>query len=198
MEVIKVSFRGDDLEVIQDSQAVVVKDICENLGLKYETQYNKLRLDETYQGKLLKVKTNGGIQDVFCIPLSKLNGWLFSINPNKVKPEVRQKLIDYKNECFDVLYRHFNKKYDTTQLERENVELKRAMNRLLKQPTPGCEELLKIHYPILHNNILELANTLKDIDIDTLGRFVFFMSQIKKQVNTLSTGLKHDKRKRGS
>ncbi len=196
MEVIKVSFRGDDLEVIQDSQAVVVKDICENLGLKYETQYNKLRLDETYQGKLLKVKTNGGIQDVFCIPLSKLNGWLFSINPNKVKPEVRQKLIDYKNECFDVLYRHFNKKYDTTQLERENVELKRAMNRLLKQPTPGCEELLKIHYPILHNNILELDNTLKDIDIDTLGRFVFFMSQIKKQVNTLSTGLKHDRRKR--
>ena len=111
---------------------------------------------------------------------------------------MRQKLIDYKNECFDVLYRHFNKKYDTTQLERENVELKRAMNRLLKQPTPSCEELLKIHYPILHNNILELDNTLKDIDIDTLGRFVFFMSQIKKQVNTLSAGLKHDRRKRGS
>ena len=81
------------------------------------------------------------MQEVFTIPLSKLNGWLFSINPNKVKPEVKAKLIEYKNECFDVLYKHFNKttqpQHPTHQnnpyiynLERENVELKRAINRL--------------------------------------------------------------------
>jgi hypothetical protein len=42
------------------------------------------------------------------LPLSKLNGWLFSINPNKVKPEVKEKLIEYKKECFNVLNNYFN------------------------------------------------------------------------------------------
>lgn len=88
------------------------------------------------------------------------------------------------------------KKTDTRQLERENVELKRALNRLLKQPTPTCEELLKLHYPVLHNNMLELDNTFKHIDIDALNRFVFFISQVQKNVATLAQGLKQDRKKR--
>lgn len=88
------------------------------------------------------------------------------------------------------------KKANTNQLERENVELKRALNRLLKQPTPTCEELLKLHYPVLHNNILELNNTFKHIDIDALNRFVFFIKQVQKNINTLAQGLKQDRKKR--
>jgi len=88
------------------------------------------------------------------------------------------------------------KKADTHQLERENVELKRALNRLLKQQTPTCEELLKLHYPVLHNNILELDNTFKNIDIAALQRFVFFIQQIQKHTSTLAQGLKQDRKKR--
>lgn len=196
MDLVRINFKSEEIEVFEKTQLVVIKDICANLGIEYKRQYHKLKSDETYQSKLIKVKTNGGMQDVFCIPLSKLNGWLFSINPNKVKPEVRQKLIDYKNECFDVLYRHFNPKTDTHQLERENVELRRALNRLLKQPTPTCEELLKLHYPVLHNNMLELDNTFKHIDIKALNSFVFFISQVQKNVATLAQGLKQDRKKR--
>lgn len=193
-----MTFKDNQIEVIRENEAVVIKNICEALGLAFKPQYTKIQSDFTYQSKLIKVKTNGGMQDVFCIPLSKLNGWLFSINPNKVKPEVRQKLIDYKNECFDVLYNHFNPKVNSKQkqLERENVELKRALNCLLKQPTQNCEELLKLHYPVLHNNILELNNTFKHIDIDALSRFVFFISQVQKNIATLAQGIKQDRKKR--
>jgi len=192
-----VRFNQDVLEVaVNGKQWVSIKPICDAIGIDRKNQQDKLQCDQSFEAKLIKVKTNGGMQDVFCIPLSKLNGWLFSINPNKVKPEVRQKLIDYKNECFDVLYRHFNPKADTHQLERENVELKRALNRLLKQPTPTCEELLKLHYPVLHNNMLELDNTFKHIDIDALNRFVFFISQVQKNVAILAQGLKQDRKKR--
>jgi len=86
------------------------------------------------------------MQEVFTIPLSKLNGWLFSINPNKVKPEVKTKLIEYKNECFDVLYKHFNK---TTQPQ---------------QPTPKIKELQNI---ILEQNRI-IANTSTDKEIKEL------------------------------
>lgn len=102
------SFNGDVIEVTLDKY-VAIKSICKAIGLKYETQFSKLKSDPTYEAKLLKVQTSGGVQEVFCIPLDKLNGWLFSINPNKTKPEVREKLIRYKQECFRVLYEHFNK-----------------------------------------------------------------------------------------
>lgn len=82
------------------------------------------------------------------------------------------------------------------QLERENIELRRALNRLLKQPTPTCEELLKLHYPVLHNNILELNNTFKNIDTAALQRFVFFIDQVQKNVATLAQGLKEDRKRR--
>jgi len=139
MQLVKVEFHSHSLEVEPQSQSVVVKDICRNIGLvDYKSQIKKLKSDPTFQSKLIKVQTNGGMQEVFTIPLSKLNGWLFSINPNRVKPEVKERLIEYKNECFDVLYRHFNKSTQTKnentpyihQLERENIELRRSINRL--------------------------------------------------------------------
>lgn len=124
MNIDKVSFKGKQIEVIRENQEVIVKDICEALGLAFKPQYTKLQSDETYQSKLIKVQTNGGMQEVFCIPLSKLNGWLFSINPNRVKPEVREKLIEYKNECFDVLSSYFNKGYAMQPEVKEALELK--------------------------------------------------------------------------
>lgn len=115
MELVKVEFNSNSLEVEPQSQSVVVKDICANLGIDSKRQISKLKSDPTYQSKLIKVQTNGGMQEVFTIPLSKLNGWLFSINPNKVKPEVKAKLIEYKNECFEVLHRYFEIKHQVKQ-----------------------------------------------------------------------------------
>lgn len=108
MDIVKVDFNNHQLEVIEDNQSIVVKDICEAIGIEYSRQVKRIKADESYESKLIKVQTRGGLQEVFTIPLSKLNGWLFSINPNKVKPEVKQKLIEYKKECFNVLNNYFN------------------------------------------------------------------------------------------
>lgn len=108
MELIKVDFNDDSIEVVEETQSIVIKDICEALGLNAKGQIKKIQSDESFESKLIKVQTRGGLQEVFTIPLSKLDGWLFSINPNKVKPEVKQKLIEYKKECFNVLNNYFN------------------------------------------------------------------------------------------
>ena len=71
---------------------------------------------------MIEAPTAGGMQKVFCIPLEKLNGWLFTINTNKVKPEVREKLIAYKNECFKVLYDHFLQKAAQSKAFPENFD----------------------------------------------------------------------------
>ena len=64
-------------------------------------------MDKRFKGSVHKYPTSGGIQYVFCIPLEQLNGWLFSIQPNRVHEDIRPNLIHYQQECFQVLYNHF-------------------------------------------------------------------------------------------
>lgn len=143
MDLVAVDFKSNQIEVVKETQSVVVKDICEAIGLDFTGQYRKIQSDESFESKLIKVQTRGGLQEVFTIPLSKLNGWLFSINPNKVKPEVKQKLIEYKKECFNVLNNYFNngiainhRATDTAlqkilnQLETQNQEIQNLKNQL--------------------------------------------------------------------
>jgi hypothetical protein len=40
---------------------------------------------------------------VICLPLDHLNGWLFGINAERVKPEVRDKVLRYQRDCYRVL-----------------------------------------------------------------------------------------------
>ncbi|MDN5077612.1 phage antirepressor N-terminal domain-containing protein [Aliarcobacter butzleri] len=144
MKLVAVEFNNNQIEVIEETQSVVISDICEALGINSSSQKRKLQADESFESKLIKVQTRGGLQEVFTIPLSKLNGWLFSINPNKVKPEVKQKLIEYKKECFNVLNNYFNngiainhrvtetdlqKILDT--LEKQNQEIKDLKKQLI-------------------------------------------------------------------
>ncbi len=79
-----------------DKQNNIVKKVCKNLNIDYTTQYSKLKSDPAYDTKLIKVKTAGGVQEVFCIPLNQLNGWLYTINPNKIKAVAKEKLLAYK------------------------------------------------------------------------------------------------------
>jgi hypothetical protein len=39
-----------------------------------------------------------------CLPLRKLPGWLMTISPNKVSPELRPKILAYQDECDDALW----------------------------------------------------------------------------------------------
>ena len=132
MKLVAVEFNNNQIEVIEETQSIVISDICEALGINSSSQIKKLQADESYESKLIKVQTKGGLQEVFTIPLSKLNGWLFSINPNKVKPEVKQKLIEYKKECFNVLNSYFNNGIAINHRATEN-DLQKILTQIEKQ-----------------------------------------------------------------
>lgn len=100
---------------------VAMRPIVENLGMSWSTQVRKLSaasdkfncVHMNMVGAAGSVHMNtplkGGIQEMLCIPLRKLNGWLFSINPEKVRSDIRDKLIQYQEECFSVLYEYWAK-----------------------------------------------------------------------------------------
>lgn len=63
------------------------------------------------------------------MPLRKLFGWLSTIHPNKVKPELRETILHYQNECDDVLWEHWNNK--ATQPAIDPPTLTRAQQGIL-------------------------------------------------------------------
>jgi len=42
-----------------------------------------------------------------CLPLQYVFGWIFTIDIDLVKDGSKERLINYKKECYDVLYEHF-------------------------------------------------------------------------------------------
>lgn len=90
---------------------VAMKPIVENLGMSWGTQQQKLMkcFDKFNCIHMNMVAADGKIRKLLCLPLKKLNGWLFSINPERVRADIKDKLIQYQEECFSVLYEYWTK-----------------------------------------------------------------------------------------
>ena len=90
---------------------VAMKPVVENLGMSWSTQQTKLmkQLEKFNCVHMNMVAADGKLRKLLCLPLKKLNGWLFSINPEKVRADIRDKLIQYQEECFTVLHDYWTK-----------------------------------------------------------------------------------------
>ncbi|ECV0384136.1 phage antirepressor Ant [Salmonella enterica subsp. enterica serovar Schwarzengrund] len=90
---------------------VAMKPIVENLGMSWSTQQTKLmkQISKFNCVYMNMVAADGKLRKLLCLPLKKLNGWLFSINPEKVRADIRDKLIQYQEECFSVLHDYWTK-----------------------------------------------------------------------------------------
>lgn len=132
-----VPFNGQQvITAMNDGVAYVgMKTIVENLGMSWGTQQQKLARNHVKFGCIhMNMPSKGGIQQMLCIPLRKLNGWLFSINPAKVRADIRDRLVKYQEECFTVLYNYWSnadKPKKTTTDDRTG--LRNAVNLLVSK-----------------------------------------------------------------
>ncbi|WP_080735290.1 phage antirepressor N-terminal domain-containing protein [Gallibacterium anatis] len=90
---------------------VAMKPICENIGLDWHAQRQRIHRDEVLsQGAvMITLPSVSGEQQTLCLPIQYLNGWLFGIDVKRVKPEIRETLITYKRECYQALFDYWNK-----------------------------------------------------------------------------------------
>lgn len=111
---ITVPFHGNTLYVIDNSGQPVVpmKPLIEGMGLAWQPQHRKLsesRLSTCVTEMVMQMPGDDQRRSVTCLPLRKLPGWLMSIQPGKIKNlEVRARVIQYQDECDDVLWRYWN------------------------------------------------------------------------------------------
>lgn len=104
--LVPVKFHDDTIFYTEKDGEMFVpmKPIIENIGLSWQPQAEKLKNGAARWGvTIIVIPSNGGNQDTLCLPFRKLAGFLATINPDKVKPELHDKILLYQNECDDVL-----------------------------------------------------------------------------------------------
>ncbi|MFA0716367.1 phage antirepressor N-terminal domain-containing protein [Vibrio splendidus] len=115
---IRVPFHGSNLFLIQHNGEpyTPMRPVVEGMGLDWSYQSRKLdsNKERWSVAVIATVAQDSKNRDLLCIPLRKLFGWLQTLQPNRVRKEIRDKVIQYQNECDDVLWRYWNQ--ETNQL----------------------------------------------------------------------------------
>ncbi|MDM4857294.1 phage antirepressor N-terminal domain-containing protein [Escherichia coli] len=112
MNMMTVPFHGNSLYVVNHNGEpyVHMKPVVAGMGLAWQSQLAKLRQRfASTITEIVMVAEDGKRRNMVSLPLRKLAGWLQTINPNKVKPEIRDRVIQYQEECDDVLYEYWTK-----------------------------------------------------------------------------------------
>lgn len=178
---------------------VAMRPVVENLGLDWATQLRKLRggagnsnrrdnsiVDDgrgshmTTPSKFgccdISIPSKGGIQKMLCIPLKKLNGWLFSINPEKVRADIRDKLIQYQEECFTVLHDYWTKGKAENPRKKTTVDertpLRDAVNMLVSKRHMMYPEA----YAMIHQRFN--VESIEDLDANQIPDAIEYVHRV--------------------
>ncbi|WP_392559794.1 phage antirepressor N-terminal domain-containing protein [Orbus mooreae] len=109
---VTVPFYGNSLYLVNNNNEpyVPMKPIVDGMGLDWGAQFTKIKnkFNSTI-AEITIVASDGKNRMMSCLPLRKLPAWLYSIQPNKVKPELKDTVIKYQEECDEVLWQYWTK-----------------------------------------------------------------------------------------
>ncbi|EHK5493608.1 phage antirepressor Ant [Escherichia coli] len=175
---------------------VAMKPIVENLGMSWSTQQTKLmkQIRKFNCVHMNMIAADGKLRKLLCLPLKKLNGWLFSINPEKVRADIRDKLIQYQEECFTVLHDYWTKGKAENARKKTSVDdrtpLRDAVNMLVsKKHLMYPEAYAMIHQRFNVESIEELDASQIPKAVEYIHRVVLegeFIGKQEKKTNELS------------
>lgn len=131
-----------DCFLIDNDVYVVVNSIIDAVGLHPDSAKSWLRKDEILSQGVVSLappsaKYQG--QKASCISLEFVPGWLFSININRTKAEVKSNLLAFRRDAHKVLFNHYfgeATKVSTGMKRKLEIDLKiKANNQEIKRLT---------------------------------------------------------------
>ncbi len=141
-----VKFYEDSIYSIDynGEQYTPVKTIIENIGLSWQPQQKKLR--EGYKRwkchSMVIVAKDSKSREMLCIPVRKIAAFLATIQANRVKKKFQEKLIQYQDECDEVLYNYWTKGKAIN--PRQATEPKKSITPVIVENAKATLELAKI------------------------------------------------------
>lgn len=114
----QVLFYEDEVTAVRLSDGAVfvpLRPLCRLLDIDWDAQRRRVNRDPVLSNEVRAVvvtttaRGDGRPQTIpmLCLPLRFLNGWLFGISATRVKVTVRDRLIQYQRECYEVLFEAF-------------------------------------------------------------------------------------------
>lgn len=98
---------------ISDEQMVVIKPICKTLEINYTTQMDTIKSHPILSSKCFlfqKIACDGKLRRMSCLPEKFVPFWILNICPKNVKKDVRDSLIKYQSECYNLIFEYFKGK----------------------------------------------------------------------------------------
>ena len=186
-----ISFNNQSLITVEQNgnHYVAMKPICENIGLAWEPQVLRIKRDEVLsQGMIVMIiPTNGGNQNMICLPIEYLNGWLFGIDINRCKPEIRDTLIKYKKECYQALHDYwFNGKAERKTTVDDRTGLRNAVNMLVSKKGLIYSDA----YHLIHQRFN--VESIEDLTFEQLPKAVEYVHRIVLEGELITTPKKDE------
>lgn len=188
-----VSFNNQSLITIEQNGVhyVAMKPICENIGIQWESQYNRIRRDDVLNSVIFIMNMTGSDSknyQMICLPIEYLNGWLFGIDINRCNPEIRDTLIKYKKECYQALHDYwFNGKAERRTTVDDRTGLRNAVNMLVSKKG--------LIYSDAYNLVHQYMNVerIEDIPSDKLQSAVEYVHRIVLEGELITEPKKDDR-----
>ncbi|MBK9728455.1 MAG: hypothetical protein IPO86_10085 [Saprospiraceae bacterium] len=115
LEIVKVNDIDIECPFENEQHFVAVRSVCQALKIDHQKQYDRIKNDpilgDVYTDTVYASDSTGlRKQAMFCLPIKYVFGWLFSIDESKVNPKAKTAFLNFKRECYEVLYDHFSQK----------------------------------------------------------------------------------------
>ena len=184
--LVPVPFHGDTLYLIDQNGEpyTPMKPIVLGMGLDWEGQHKRLSANKERWGiSVTEIPSEGGKQSTLCMPLRKLPGWLMTIQPSRVKSEIREKILQYQNECDDVLWDHWSQGRTLPLSPTPDREAIRDEIRRILAENPSDP-----YVPNFADGIMCLGDLARvaaeECDLETCRRIDLILSEIRRVLET--------------
>lgn len=161
-----------------------VRPIVENLGITWSPQAAKLRNNKERWAVVTMIVTtekDGKNYEMACIPVRKVAGFLATINPLKVGNKLRPKIVQYQNECDDVLWDYWTKGHAINPRKQTlTPEQQRQIQKIVAAKVSGWESTpAKKGYAAIYRSIKDefQVGTYKDVPEDQFGELIKFLDR---------------------
>ncbi|WP_411670997.1 phage antirepressor N-terminal domain-containing protein [Acinetobacter baumannii] len=156
---ITVPFHNSELTIVNfnNQPYTPMRPIVEGIGLDWMAQLVKIKQRfSSVVGEIPTTGKDGKQYKMICLPLRKLFGWLMTISPNKVNPEIRDTVIMYQKECDDVLWDYWTKGQAINNRLTITPEQQNALHEIVDRRA-GRDRSLRASMWIRHNRHFGIA-----------------------------------------
>lgn len=156
---INAPFNGTELVIVDynNQPYTPMKPIVDAMGLAWGAQFVKLKQKFATTISEIEIVANDGKSRLMtCLPVRKLAAWLYSIHANKVKPELRDTVKLYQDECDDVLWDYWTKGQAINHRKAITPEQQHALHAIVDRRA-GKDRSLRASMWIRHNRHFGIA-----------------------------------------